>query len=290
MEQRSHEWFEARKGRITASAVGAILGLSPYMNRADVMRNMVREAIGAEREFKGNIATDYGANNEAGAVTEYRIETLHDVQEVGFITRDDWAGCSPDGIIGDKGGVEIKCPFSLRKAEPPVPFKTLEEQPQYYAQVQFSLWVTQREWWQFYQWTPNGTKLEPQVLPDTDWQAENLPILRQFHAEFLHEVVNNADEHLAPLCAVVDTPDAHKMIAEWDEISEQAALLAERKADLLESIVSMAGGKNAEFAGRRVTQVERAGSVSWKKIVDEHLPNLDKRKYAGKATRYWTIR
>ena len=59
-EQRSEEWFDARKDKITASNVGAILGLSPYKKPDDVMREMVRAHFGAEREFTGNAATQWG--------------------------------------------------------------------------------------------------------------------------------------------------------------------------------------------------------------------------------------
>lgn len=288
MEQRSAEWFEARKGRVTASLVGAILGLSPYMTRADAMRVMVREALGAEREFQGNIATEYGTRNEAGALLDYRIETGLDVQEVGFVTREDWAGCSPDGLIGTDGGIEIKCPFGLRDAPAPVLFKTLADQPHYEAQVQFSLWVTGRKWWDFGQWAPAGFAVE-RVEPETDWQAENLPRLRQFHAEYLHEVKHNAAEHLAPRRVVIDTPEAHKMLAEWDEIAEQAERLAERKRDLLDAIVSLAGGQNAEIAGRKVTQVEREGAVSYANVVKAKLPDLDLTPWRGKPSRYWKV-
>ena len=115
MEQRSEEWFEARKGRVTASMVGAILGVSPNLSRAGAMRRMVREREGAPAEFTGNIATDYGEANEEGAVAEYYLETGNRVDKVGFVTKEDWAGCSPDGLIGSDGGLEAKCPFGKRK-------------------------------------------------------------------------------------------------------------------------------------------------------------------------------
>ena len=288
MEQRSEEWYEARKGRVTASMVGAILGLSPYMTREDAMRALVRESIGEEREFKGNIATEYGTRNEPGALIEYRMETQHEVEVVGFVEREDWAGASPDGLVGDHGGVEIKCPFSLRDAKTPVAFKSIDEQAHYYAQVQFTLWVTGREWWHFFQWSPSGTKLEI-VRRDVDWQDENLPRLHQFHAEFLAEATGNADEYRQPKRAVIDTPEAAKMIAEWDDISEQLALLAERKKDLLDSMVSMAGSANALFGGRKLTMVEREGSVSYARVVKEHLPKLDLSPYRGKPSTYWKV-
>ena len=288
MEQRTAEWHAARVGRVTGSNVGAILGNNPYKTRADVMREMVREALGAEREFTGNVATDYGTNNEVNALNDYRLETLHDVEAIGFVPLEDWAGVSPDGLIGSDGMVEFKCPYSLRSADAPVPFKGIEEYPHYFDQVQFQLFVAQREWCHFFQWAPNGTRLEV-VRPDKDWQADALPKLRQFHAEYLHEVKHNAAEHLAPKRVVIDTPEAHKMLAEWDDIAEQMERLAERKRDLLDAIVSLGGGVNAEIAGRKVTLVERAGSVAYARVVAEHCKGVDLEPYRGKPSRHWKI-
>src|SRR5690606_37483111 len=115
MKQRTDEWNKARVGRITASRVGAILGLAPYQTREGVMREMVREYHGAPSEAQSNIATDYGTNHEDGALIDYRLETGTNPEIVGFITKEDWAGCSPDGLIGDHAGLEIKCPFGKRK-------------------------------------------------------------------------------------------------------------------------------------------------------------------------------
>lgn len=286
--QRSDAWFAARKGKVTASNVGAILGNNPYKTRADVMREMVREAHGAEREFTGNVATEYGTANEVNALNDYRLETLHDVDLVGFIALDDWAGVSPDGLIGTKGGLEIKCPYGLRDAVAPVEFKPLADQPHYYDQVQFTLAVTGREWWHFFQWCPAATSLEV-VYPDLDWQSDAMPRLRQFHAEYLHEVEHNAAEHLKPKRVTIDTPEAHKMMAEWDDIAEQMERLTERKRDLLDAITDMAGGRDAEFAGRKVTQVERAGSVSYAQVVKAKLPGLDLSPWTGKPSRYWKV-
>ena len=288
MKQRSEEWFDARKGRITASLVGAILSNSPHMTREDAMRVMVREALGEEREFKGNVATDYGTNNEPGALLEYRLETGANVQEVGFLTREDWAGCSPDGLIGDDSGLEIKCPYSLRKTEAPVSFKTLADQPHYYDQVQFSMWVADRQSWDFYQWAPNGT-CKTLTVQDKGWQDENLPKLRQFHAEFLHELKNNADEYRKPKRQVIDTPEAHRAMDEWDAINEQLEQLAERKRDLLDAITSMGDGRDLLFAGRKVTKVERKGSVAFARVVKDHCESVDLEPYRGKASTSWRV-
>lgn len=287
MEQRSEEWFEARKGRVTASLVGAILGLSPYMIRADAMRAMVREALGAEREFQGNVATEYGRVNEDQALLDFRIETGLGIEKVGFVTAEDWAGCSPDGICGDGALVEVKCPYGLRNDNPPA-FKALAEQPHYYAQIQFQLWVTGRVACHFWQWSRHGSD-RCIALRDDAWLDENLPKLRQFYAEYMHEVQNNAGEHLAPKRVEIDTPEARRMVREWDELLETIANLEERKKDLLAEMVKLADGKNALLCGRKVTKVERDGSISYAKAVKELLPGVDLEKYRGKPSSFWQV-
>jgi putative phage-type endonuclease len=287
MEQRTQEWFEARKGRITASSVGAILGHAPYATRDDVMRRMVREYHGAPEEFEGNIATEYGTRNEAGALTEYVMETGNDVEQIGFVTREHWAGCSPDGLIGEDGGLEIKCPFGLRKDEAPA-FKTLKEQPHYYDQIQFSLWVTGRKWWDFYQWSPNGTMLE-RVEVDELWQGFSLPHLRQFHAEYVDER-KTPDVHLEPKRPIIDTPEAHRIMAEYDQICEALDRADERKKELLADMVKIAGEKNVVFAGRKLTKTEKAGAIAYAKAVKALIPDADLEPYRGKPSSYWGVK
>lgn len=287
MEQRTEEWFEARKGRITASSVGAILGNAPYATRDDVMRRMVREWHGAPNEFDGNIATEYGTRNEAGALAEYIMETGNRVEAIGFVTREYWAGCSPDGLIGEGGGLEIKCPFSLRKDEAPA-FKSLSDQPHYYDQIQFSLWVTDRSWWHFYQWSPRGTTME-KVMRDYDWAYTGLPKLRQFYAEYLAER-EDPSIHLEPKRQVIDTPEAHRIMSEYQQICDALENAEARKKELLAEMVRMAGEKDSIFAGHKLTKAERAGSISYAKAIKELMPDADLEKWRGKPTSFWGVK
>lgn len=288
IEQRSPEWHEQRRSRVTGSAVGAILGLSTYMTRADVMRRMVRDAIGAESEFTGNVATEYGTHHESGALVEFQMETGLTVVPAPFVPLSDWLGASPDGYASDGGLVEIKCPYGLRN-EPEPDFKQLADQPHYHAQMQVQMYCTGKMHCWFFQWSTHKTALE-KVAYDPAWINENLPALRQFHAEFLDELRNNAPEYLAPKRVEIDTPEAAKMVAEWDQLNEQLELLAERKKDLLDSMVALAHEKNALIAGRKLTMTERQGSVAYARVVKEHLPELDLAKYRGKPSRFWQVR
>ena len=288
MEQRTPEWMQARKGRITASQVGAILGNSPNGDRDTVMRRMVRDWHGAELEFTGNVATEYGSFHEAGALVEYQMETGHAVMPQGFVTREDWAGCSPDGLVGLTGGLEIKCPFGKRMMQAGDTFKSLADQPHYHDQIQFSLWVCERAWWDFFQWSPTATALET-VKPCAKWRASELPKLRQFYAEYLHEREHNSEAHLEPLRAIVDTPEAARLMSEYDDLTEAMDRAKTRRDEVQEAIVALAGGRDAVVAGRKVTKVEKAGSVSYAKALKALAPDADLEPYRGKPSSYWRI-
>lgn len=288
IEQRSPEWFKQRNGRVTGSIVGAILGLSPFMTRADAMRSMVRATIGAPSEFTGNIATEYGTANEPGALVEFQMESGLSVTPAPFVPYEDWLGASPDGYTSDGGLIEVKCPFGLRNNTSPK-FKSPADQPHYMAQMQVQMYVTGRMHCHFYQWSTHGTDLQ-RVAYDPAWIVENMPRLRQFHAEYLDEVRTNAEEHLAPKRIQIDTPEAARMMREWDEIAEQIERATERKKDLLADLVKLAGDRNATIAGRNLTLTRRDGAVSYAKAIKALCPNADLEPYRGKPSEFWAVR
>ena len=285
--QGSDAWFLARKNRLTGSNVGAVLGVDPWRDRNDVMRAMVREHHGAETEFKGTPATQWGNANEGNARLEFELESGLDCTDAPFVEFEDWFGASPDAFVGDDALAEFKCPYSLRKDTQPI-FKKLADQPHYYAQVQAELHCTGRVKCHFYQYTPYGSDWTV-VHVDHAWRDENLPKLRQFYAEYLYERDNNAAEHLAARRVTLDSPEAHKMVREYDELVEQLAWLEERKKDLLAQIVQAAGEKDAEFAGRKLTKVEKAGAISYAKAIKELLLKADLEPYRGKPSSYWKL-
>ena len=106
IKQGTDAWHKQRVGMITGSRAGAILGLSPFQTRDDVMRQMVREYHGAPSEFEGNVATEYGKANEGAAIFELEMEHDLSVEETGFHVHPGypWLGASPDGLIGEDDG------------------------------------------------------------------------------------------------------------------------------------------------------------------------------------------
>jgi putative phage-type endonuclease len=288
-EQRSNEWFQARKNRVTGSEVGAILGYSPFLKVEDVMRRKVREYHGAPNEFEGNQATQWGTTNESGAIVEYEMETGNKVISTGFYEYEDWLGASPDGLVDADGLIEVKCPFGLRNEEAPVPFKTAKDQMHYWAQMQVQMHVTRRSWCDFYQWTPNETKLE-KVLYDADFIASVLPKLKLFWENYLIVRSDPNSAHLEPKRVVIETPRAAQLMAEYDDTCATIEKAENRKKELIEKMVEMADGANAKIAGRNLTLIKKDGAISYAKAIKTLLPNANLDPWRGKPTQYWVVK
>ena len=247
---------------------------------------MVRSWHGVEDEMKPNIATRHGQAHEDGAIIDFMMETGLDVTPVGFLPYEDWLGASPDGLTSDGGVIETKVPFGKRNDTDPV-FKALAEQPHYYAQVQVEILCANASHGWFWQWSAHGTNLE-RVEIDHAWRDENLPRLKQFHAELM-DAIRTPDEHLAPRRVVIDTLAASRLLREWDEMAEAEDRARDRKAAILEELVLMAGNSDAEVCGRKLTRVNRAGAISYAKALAELAPGADLEKWRGKASSSWRL-
>lgn len=106
-EQRSDEWMALRAGRMTASNAATIAangkGLETY-----IYTLLAEKYSGNKGESYLSKDMERGVEMEDQARMTYEIE--HDkVDEVGFIEMDEYTGASPDGLVGEDGGIEIKC-------------------------------------------------------------------------------------------------------------------------------------------------------------------------------------
>jgi putative phage-type endonuclease len=274
-----------RVGRITGSQAGAILGLSPWQKPADVLRAMVRKWHGAPNEFNGNFATNYGQLHEPLAKMQMMAYLGDPIEDCGFCVHPDhdWLGATPDGLLAPDYVVEIKCPFGLRRDNPPK-FKTAKEQPHYYAQMQIEMAVTGRSVCMFYQWARYGDHLEIVQL-DKKWILENIPRLKEFHELFLKEIDNHA--HLEPIRKEIATDDHAALLEEWDACTAAIAEGEQRKKEILAALVESAGEKDAEICGRKLTKVERKGSVDYTKI--PALRGLDLEPFRKPSSSYWRL-
>ena len=109
MEQRSDEWFAIKKGKASASRAQAIgnggKGLENY-----VIEIMAEYYSIAERENYINEHMQRGIELEPIAKQVYELEHDCEVREIGFAEYNEYIGCSPDGLVGKDGMIEIKCP------------------------------------------------------------------------------------------------------------------------------------------------------------------------------------
>lgn len=287
VKQGTPEWFAMRKGRVTGSNVGAILGLDPNRKRADVLRAMVRDFHGVQTEFTGNVATDYGKAMEEDARFDYELTTGNEVREASFVMFEDWLGASPDGFIGNDGVFEAKCPFGKRKLESGEDFKSIEEQPHYYAQMQIEMFCCNCSWAAFWQWAPNANRLMI-IEYDAEWIAKNVPLLRAFYEEYL-EAIREPGEALEDLRVTIDTATSRRLIKAYRKAQADMDKAEAMKKELLAQVVALTGGKNAIVSGARLTKVNKEGSISYATAVKELLPGVKLDKYKGKPSSFWKL-
>lgn len=180
-EQGTEEWFQARCGIPSASNFDKIVTASgdSSKQREKYLNRLAGEKVSGKSVdgFK-SAAMERGVELEAEARSYYEIVTGRDVQRVGFCYHDDGeVGCSPDGLIGEDGGLEIKCPEIHTHVE----YYRLKKLPTtYYQQVQGSLWVTGRDWWDFLSYFPGLKPLIIRVTPDKDFQEKLEAELEKF--------------------------------------------------------------------------------------------------------------
>ena len=152
MDQGTEEWFTIRIGKVTASRVADVIAKTKTgysASRDNYMAQLVCERLtGQKGESFTNAAMQHGTDTEPLARAAY--EALKDVlvDEVGFVPHPsiDMAGASPDGLVGDDGLLEIKCPNTATHIET-LMSKTVPGK--YNTQMQFQMACTGRQWCDF---------------------------------------------------------------------------------------------------------------------------------------------
>ena len=150
MIQGSTEWLAARAGKFTASRFADLMATTksgPSASRQNLIITLALERLTGEPEqtFQ-NDAMRRGTELEPLARGAYEAKTGELVELASFVTDPDWpsVGVSPDGLLGDDGLVEFKCPASQAKQ-----FAALSNgahAKEYRWQVQGQMWITSRQW------------------------------------------------------------------------------------------------------------------------------------------------
>jgi putative phage-type endonuclease len=157
MEQRTEEWFEARMGCVTASRTADVIAKtkSGYSaSRANYMAELICERLTGERLTGfSSYAMMWGSEIEPQARMAYEIVTGAAVVETGFVLHPEIAGfgASPDGLIGDDGLIEIKCPNTATHIDTLLSDKVPTK---YITQMHVQMICTGRKWCDFVSFDP----------------------------------------------------------------------------------------------------------------------------------------
>lgn len=152
-EQRSPEWFAARLGRATASNFANILAAkTTAAHRNYRVRLALERLTGKQEDVFQSDAMKQGTEREPLARIAYEALTGNLVEEVGLCLHDTLeCGASPDGLIDAVKGLEIKCPTPGKHCEY---LRASAEPPEYTAQIQGCMWITDRQEWDFVSYCP----------------------------------------------------------------------------------------------------------------------------------------
>jgi len=156
MEQGSDEWLAARLGRPSASMFSKLITTKGKSSTqaGGYINKLAGERLSGESEaFYTNEHMVRGTELEPEAREAYEFISGNDVLEVGFVVDPSFEyGCSPDGLIGTDGGIEIKCPAATTMMKY---YQDSEELVKaYYQQIQGCMWVTKRDWWDAFAYHP----------------------------------------------------------------------------------------------------------------------------------------
>jgi putative phage-type endonuclease len=175
--QGEDAWLELRRGLITASVIGQLITPGTIKPASNDKSRALLAQLAAERitgQTDNTFVNDdmmRGTLHEPIARDKYAEHNNVTVQEVGFVIREDWGGirigASPDGLVGNDGGIEIKCP----RAKAHIQTVLSGEVPAYnMAQVQATLLVTGREWWDFISFCAGLPMFTKRVTLDPKWR------------------------------------------------------------------------------------------------------------------------
>ena len=182
IDQLSDEWLRAKAGLISASSMDKVVtskGVLSQSHKAYMYQLAGESFIGRRAESYQNATMLRGIVLEPVARANYAWDNDVEVREVGICYKDEKKriGCSPDGLISEDGGLEIKCPeihthiqYLLEKKLPTT----------YFQQVQSSLFITDREWWDFMSYYPGLPDFIIRVYPDKAFHANLDVILKTF--------------------------------------------------------------------------------------------------------------
>lgn len=170
-----------RVGRITGSRIGGVLRCDKApRSRSQVLRDMIREYHGLPDEFQGNEMTDWGHLHEPDGIAAYEereLVSVHSAQLTVVHPFYDFLAYTSDGLVGNDGMIEVKCPWKSR-------YGSIWQRPAYEAQVRLGMEVLGRKWCDFIIWRSRGPIIVDHVEYDPTWLPRVMPELAKFMGEY----------------------------------------------------------------------------------------------------------
>lgn len=164
VKQGTPEWKVLRLGLPTASQFHRLItpktGKQSSQAAGYIHRLVAEVLLGVPLDGDTTDYMERGSALEAEAVRYFELDTGQQTQAVGFCTLDEgWAGCSPDRLVGDDGGLELKCPTPETHIGYMLDPGSLVDR--YRPQVQGTMWITGRTRWHIMSYHP---ELQPVVV------------------------------------------------------------------------------------------------------------------------------
>jgi putative phage-type endonuclease len=191
IEQGTPEWLELRRGKVTASRVADILAKTKTgtsVSRQNYLIELALQRITKTIEPSyTNAAMEWGTATEPQARVSYEVHTNNFVDQVPFIDHPTIQefGCSPDGLVGADGLLEIKCPSSATHWEY---FKAKEPPKKYFIQMQAQMAVTGAKWCDFVSFDPRFPERSQLLIVNVPRDAEFILYMEAEIKQFLNEV------------------------------------------------------------------------------------------------------
>ena len=201
--QGTAEWFDARRGKVTASKVADVIGRTAAQlkagawgaGRKNYSAQLIAERLTGETAegFAPTKAMQWGTDTEPEARTAYEFYSNSDILEVGFIDHPsiEMTGASPDGLVGDDGMVEIKCPNTATHIDTllgrSVPKK-------YITQMQWQMACAERKWCDFVSYDPRMPAAMRMFVQRVERDDDLIKSLEDEVCEFLNELITTVRE------------------------------------------------------------------------------------------------
>ena len=267
LEQGSQEWLDWRRGKRMASETAAVMGVSPYQSASQIRA----AKQGRDKTFV-TAAMQRGHDEEPRARAAYE-EASGTLYQPGVFEDGDY-GASADGITmeGDQL-LEIKTPAKGKESERWREVESGFISDYDLAQVQHQMMVTGAADCVFMVW--DGEHYVSVLVPRDEAYFERI---REAWDAFW-PTIEERDDDL------------------WAEAAEKyriAKAEADRACKVLEAakgrLIELTAGNYSGGCGVSVTKVERKGSVDWKAVQKNHLPDVDVEHYRKAGSEFFTVK